>query len=261
MGSLGFAVDYAGYYLSAQNKHDIHSPFVFNLTTKVINKECRSHLFDEIEGLRERLKNNTGTLNFTDYGAGGSTQKNKTVRISDIAKNAAKQPRYSRLLYRLVEYFQPKNILELGTSLGLSSLYMAKANESTQVTTLEGSDEVADLAIHNFEQLKATNIKLVKGPFENTLVKVVNESRHLDFVFFDGNHQKRSTLDYFETCLPKKHDKSVFIFDDINWSPEMKEAWTLIKNHHEVFITVDLFMMGLVFFNPDFSKEHFRIRF
>jgi len=261
MGSLSFAVDYAGYYLSAQNKHNIHSPFVFNLTTKVINKECRSHLFDEIEGLRERLKNNTATVNFTDYGAGGSIKKNKTLRICDIAKNAAKQPRYSRLLYRLVEYFQPKNILELGTSLGLSSLYMAKANTAAQVTTLEGSDEVADLAIQNFEQLKATNIKLEKGPFENTLAKVVNEGNQLDLVFFDGNHQKRSTLDYFETCLPKKHNNSVFIFDDINWSLEMKEAWSIIKNHPEVFITVDLFMMGLVFFNPDFTKQHFRIRF
>lgn len=261
MGSLSFAVDYAGYYLSAQNKHDIHSPFVFNLITKVINKECRSHLFDDIEGLRERLKNNSNTINFTDYGAGGAVRKDKILRISDISKNAAKQPRYSRLLYRLVEYFQPKSILELGTSLGLSSLYMAKANVSAQVTTLEGSDDVADVAIQNFEQLKATNIKLVKGSFENTLQKVVDENKQLDLVFFDGNHQKQSTLNYFETCLAKKHNNSVFIFDDINWSPGMKEAWAIIKNHPEVFITVDLFMMGLVFFNPDFTKQHFRIRF
>ena len=83
----------------------------------------------------------------------------------------------------------------------------------------------------------------------------------LDFIYIDGNHKLLPTIAYFEQILEKSHKNTIFVIDDINWSAEMQKAWSIIKNHTKVHVTVDLFMMGLVFLNPDLSKEHFIIRY
>jgi predicted O-methyltransferase YrrM len=79
-------------------------------------------------------------------------------------------------------------------------------------------------------------------------------------VFVDGNHQKEATLRYFKLCLPKVHENSLLIFDDIYWSRGMKEAWNEIKAHPEVTVTVDLFWIGLVYFRKGQVKEDFVIK-
>jgi predicted O-methyltransferase YrrM len=261
MSKISFLLSYLHYYATAQTRHDIHSPFFFNLIEEVINKKNEIPVFHEIKKLHRQLKNNPTAINFIDLGAGSAISPNKTLLISDIAKNSAKPTRYAQLMYRLVTYFNPTNILELGTSLGLTTIYMAKAAPNAKVLTLEGCDDVAKAAATNFSQLGIKNIELVIGAFEKTLQPAVEKCNGLDFVFFDGNHQKLPTLHYFEMCLTKKNTNTIFIFDDINWSHEMQSAWETIKQHPDVTATIDLFMMGMVFFNPDFSKQHFKIRF
>lgn len=187
--------------------------------------------------------------------------RKKNIAVSAIASHSLKSPKYARLLFRIVNYFKPQSMLELGTSLGLSTIYQAKANEHAKFISIEGSNAVAEIAQQNFNCLKADNIQLIQGSFEEKLPEALKQFEKLDYVFFDGNHRKEATLNYFEICLQKASANAVFIFDDINWSDEMKEAWNEIKNHPRVFISIDLFMMGIVFFNPDFSKQHFTIRF
>jgi predicted O-methyltransferase YrrM len=88
----------------------------------------------------------------------------------------------------------------------------------------------------------------------------LNSLPKLDLVFFDGNHQKVPTLDYFHHCLTKAHENSIFIFDDIHWSSEMDEAWQQIQGHEQVSLTIDLFQFGLVFFRKGIAKQHFTLR-
>ena len=261
MNSLRFAYDYLNYYLTAKNKHDIHSPFVFDFTTKVLNNDKHEKKFDKVEYLRRKLRSDNAEISFSDFGAGSSRfVKNKST-ISVIAKNSAKQFKYARLLYRTVNYFKPQNMLELGTSLGISTLYQAMANPQSNFITIEGSDSVAKIAQQNFDACNVNNVKLINGLFDEQLPEILKQLKGLDYVFFDGNHRKEPTLKYFEMCLQKASPSSIFIFDDINWSKEMKQAWTEIKNHQRVLISIDLFVMGIVFFNPDFSKQQFVIRF
>lgn len=255
--------DYLKYLKSSTNEHGVHSPFVFDLITKVIYFKDNYYAYSGIEDLREELLEDERTIVVSDLGAGPTTfnAKTKCKKIRQIAKHSAKPEKYAQLLFRLVNYFQPSNVLELGTSLGISTAYLASANSVIKVITVEGCPEIAKIASQNFEKLGLKNIDQVIGNFEDVLPAVLGKQNHLDFVFFDGNHRKDATLNYFKQCLLKSNEKSVFIFDDINWSAGMQEAWSEIKNNSAVSVTIDLFFMGIVFFRKEQVKQHFVIRF
>jgi predicted O-methyltransferase YrrM len=156
---------------------------------------------------------------------------------------------------------RPVSVLELGTSLGISSAYLALGNPECPVVTVEGCSETAAFAKEQLDTLGLNNIRVINSRFEDVLSYLLPEIGVLGMVFFDGNHRKEATMDYFQQCLPFIHDETVFIFDDIHWSSEMEEAWAVIREHESVKITIDLFRMGLVFFREGLSKEDFILRF
>lgn len=254
---------YIKHYLRAGNAHSIHSPFVYDLYTKAIcsNDSGRAE-FRGIEALRKQLVKNTDEIEIIDLGAGSRRTKSNRRKISDIARNAEKPARFGELFYRLSRYFKPQTILELGTSLGLTTAYFARAAPDSQVITMEGCPETARLASRNFEELGVGTVEVVVGNIDHTLPKwLQTQHKTVDLVFFDANHRLEPTLRYFEEVLPYADESSVFIFDDIYWSKEMTQAWERIKAHPEVRVTVDLFWMGLVFFRKEQAKENFVLRF
>ncbi len=257
---LLFVWRYLVYYLSAQSKHDIHSPFVFDLVTKVFNKDQALPIFKPIEKRRRDLLKDKSIIRVRDFGAGfGGTVYNERT-ISYITKNSSKPKKYARLLYRLTNYFKPDVLLELGTSVGISALYQSLGNQEGKLITIEGCEHTSAIAQQTFAALNTKNIFLINDEFEPALEKVFATHSSLDYVFIDGNHRKEPTINYFNRCLKQSNSKTIFIIDDINWSDEMRDAWKEIQQHPQVKITIDLFMMGLVFINPDFSKENFKIR-
>lgn len=252
---------YAAYWWRSGNAHGLHSPFVYNLYCFIIHHTGHFTAYEQVEKLRQRLLQDQTPLSVTDLGAGSHTGATRQRKVSTIARTAAKPPRLGKLLFRLANHFQPKTILELGTSLGLTTSYLASARRTAQVFTLEGCPAVAQKARENFQQLGLTNVTLVEGNMDQTLAQTLQKIESLDFVFFDGNHRYEPTLRYFEQCLTKAHEQSVFIIDDIYWSTEMVHAWKAIKEHPAVLITVDLFYFGLVFFRKNQPKQHFTLRF
>ncbi|MDB4925700.1 O-methyltransferase [Mucilaginibacter sp.] len=260
MFNLRFAKDYLLYRLKAKNRHGLHSPFVYQLIDKVIYDFRAKKVYTEIESIREGLLNDDRIITVTDLGAGSHVNNERQKRVGDIAKNALKPPKLAQLLYRLVADLQPTNIIELGTCLGTTTLYLQKAAPNVKVYTLEGCPETASIAKESFKKTNLNNIELITGNFDNTLPGVIAGLNQLDFVFVDGNHQKDATLKYFEWCLPKVHENTLLIFDDIYWSEGMKEAWAEIKAHPRVTVTIDLFWIGLVFFRSGQVKEDFLIR-
>lgn len=252
-------INYLIYQLKSTNEHGIHSPFIFDLV-KIIYDNTNYYCYDSIELLRNKLKNSNKQISYNDLGAKGNAN-NKNVFIKNIAKRSIKPAKYGQLLFRLANHFQPKSVLELGTSLGISTSYLASVNSTNTIITVEGAPEVAAIAKDNFEYLQLNNIKQFVGNFDLVLPELLQNIDKLDLIFFDGNHRKDPTMNYFKQCLTKTHEGSVFIFDDIYWSSEMKEAWTEIKNHPQVKVTVDLFQFGIVFFRSGQAKEHFVIQF
>lgn len=261
---------YLRYCLTASNGrgHGIHSPFIFEFITKVLNDKTQYADYDIIERLRSEMLNDQTVLAVEDFGAGSSVSKTNKRSIASIAKNAAKPKKYGQLLYRMVKTYQPVTILELGTSLGITTSYLSQAKTDAKVTTLEGSAAIAKVAKDNFKTLGLQNIELTEGNFDDTLSATLGQSRatvgesSVNFAFIDGNHRQAPTERYFGQILPYISNDSIFVFDDIHWSREMEEAWESIKNNDRVRCTIDLFFIGIVFFRNEFKqKQHFIIRF
>jgi predicted O-methyltransferase YrrM len=215
-----------------------------------------------VEQRRSELLASKQTITVSDFGAGSHTGAGQERQVRDIARTAAKPRKLGQLLFRLVNYFQPRTVLELGTSLGLTTAYLATPASKSHIITFEGCPATAAVARETFSHLKLRNVELIEGNLDDTLaVTLAALPDPVDFVFFDGNHRYEPTVRYFEQCLTHRTDQSVFIFDDIHWSAEMDRAWQTIKAHPEVMLTVDLFFMGLVFFRQNQPKQHFSLRF
>ena len=247
------------YLIQSKSRYSIHSPFVFDFLNDVIRSKKDYYCFSLIQKTKQQLHYNHTKINITELGAGSHVNNNKQKKISTIMRNASKPHSVSKILFEIVNYFPIQNSIEIGTSLGISTLYIAHAKKNNQVYTLEGCPETAKIAQQNFKNHPLNTIQLIQGNFNATLQPLVNSLQKVDFVFFDGNHQKQPTIDYFEICLQKAHEKSVFVFDDIHWSEEMEQAWAYIKNHPKVTVTIDLFWIGIVFFRTEQVKEHFII--
>lgn len=261
MFNLRFAKDFFLHKLNAKTRHGVHSPFIYRLVDEVIYNKNDDKAYAEVESIRKELLVDDHTIIVLDLGAGSHVNNNRQKKISDIAAHALKSPKLAQLLYRITTDLQPKNIIELGTCLGVTTIYLQKAAPDSKVYTLEGSPETAEVAKRVFTKAGLNNIELITGNFDNTLPGIINSLDKVDFMFVDGNHQKDATLGYFEWCLPKVHENTLLIFDDIYWSEGMKEAWAQIKAHPRVIVTVDLFWIGLVFFRKGQEKEDFKIRF
>ena len=256
-----FIARYIKYFCTAKTKYNAHSPFLYQFITKVLNKDTQDTNCTKIEQLRSQLYNSNIIIEITDFGAGSHINKSKKRKIKDIAKNSAKNSKFGKLLYRIVQFYKPNNILELGTSLGISTLYLAKARDRSKIYSLEGCPETIKIAKKNFDILKAKNINTILGDFENTLQKNLKHIKNIDLAFIDGNHQQKATIKYFEQCLIYSNNNTILIFDDIHWSKGMENAWNYIKTHKKTTLTIDLFYIGIVFIKSELSKENYIIRF
>lgn len=246
--------------VKARTRHAVHSPFVYQLTSEVLRVDDELPEFQAIERLREDLLGSDQVIRVNDLGAGSRVLDMPIRNVSDMAKTSLKPERQAQLLFRLARYFDPKHVLELGTSFGLSTLYLARGAENATVTTIEGCPQTYRIAKTHFEQLRQKNIDAQLGSFRSRLPEVLRRMPTLDLAFIDGHHVHQPTLDYFEQCLAKAHNDSLFILDDIHWSAGMEQAWEEVKRHPQVTVTIDLYDLGLVFFRKEQAPQHFRLR-
>jgi predicted O-methyltransferase YrrM len=253
---------YLKYRRSAKTRFSVHSPFVFNFIVDVLRDKRRFYAFDEIDCLRDKLLDDTTKIEVSDFGAGSKKLKPNQHSVKKIVKNSAVSKKFGELFFKMIGFYKPKTILEIGTSTGISTLYLSLSDPSATIITLEGCPNLSKLADDNFERLKTSNITQFEGHFDQTLPMALEKLPQVDLVFFDGNHRKEATLAYFNLCLKKSHRDSIFIFDDIHWSPEMEEAWNTIIEHPDIKISIDLFRMGMVFFRSEHrEEEHYKIKF
>lgn len=257
---------YINFLLKSQNQHGLHSPFVYDLVTNCFYDKADYPEYDLIKEYRNDLLRDRSKIKVTDFGAGSRVFKSDLRPVHGIAKTSGTTLHRAKFLFRLCKYLDIKNALELGTSLGIASVTMA-ANSNTSLTTIEGCPGIAEKAQQQFEKFKLNNIQLRNEEFDGFLKNLSQTTKnselrtpHYDLVFLDGNHQKQATLDYIKALLPYTHNDSLFIFDDIHWSPEMEEAWEEIKKHPKVQVTIDTFKWGLVFFRKEQAKQDFIIR-
>ena len=250
-------LQYLKYQKKAKSKYYLHSPFVYQFYLQVLEGEAEESL-KRIVTLREKLRSNNSFIKVEDFGTGKSSSR----KICNLETNVAVKEKYGDLLYRLVKYFQPQSILEIGTSIGISSAYMAVANTKANIVSLEGSESLIEVAKQNHVELGTNNCRFVCGDFDRTLGVALKENSSVDLILFDGNHTKEATLRYFYQCLPFANEYSVFVFDDIYWSREMRQAWDEIKLYQQITLTLDVYQFGICFFRKEkLAKENFMLRY
>lgn len=251
---------YLKFLWHSKNEHAVHSPFVFHLITKCFYDKKPKPEYEVLKNYRKSLLENKNTIEVTDFGTGSKVFKSNTRQINKIAKTAGISPKRAELLFRITNYFQPTTILEIGTSLGLATSALALGNPKTKIITLEGCPNTMAMAKNQLQLYNIKNVECITTEFNDYLQICNLQSATCNLIYFDGNHSKKATLEYFELLLPTITNDSVWIFDDIHWSPQMEEAWEIIKIHPKVNVTIDTFQWGLVFFRREQPKEHFVIR-
>lgn len=255
---------YLKYYFKSKTKFGIHSPFVFDFITNVLEDQTQYQEYEKVEEQRNKLLHNRNQIEIVDFGilAGKRGYTTSIERIKDIAKRTSISAREGQLLFRIVRNLKPEIMLEMGTSLGISSIYQAAASPDSFFIGIEGCAATAAIAEENlgkFSEMK--NYSIVIGNFNVMLPNVLSKLDKLDYAFIDGNHAYKPTLDYFNKILPYTHERSVLILHDIYWSDEMEQAWNEIKSNPLVSATIDIFSMGIVFFRKGIPKQDFIIKF
>ena len=243
------------YWMKSKGPNRVHSPFVFGLYSNVILSDKQYYAFTTIEKIRAQLLKSEQIISDPDPGA-GSKGRLKKRKVKDIAANSLLSPKQGRILFRLVEHFQPKVILELGSSLGISALYLAKASQAS-VHTIEGQASIAKIAHSVFKKGKVDSIQLHVGLFEEVLPDLLPTLKSVDFLYMDGNHTYEATLNYFNQIRPFLHNDSVVVVDDIRWSEPMMKAWKTLSKLEDVHVSIDLQKFGLLFFRKSQVKEDF----
>lgn len=251
---------FLSHYLNEVNQHSLHTPFLYDLYTKVFKSDKLDGDYSEIETIRASMVNSKDMVELNGLGAGSKVTASYKRSISDIVKSGNTPKKYSELFYRLVKYFNVRKVIELGTSAGINTLYLSKY-EATKVYTFEGEPELIKVAKYNFDQYKARNIKIIEGDIDHTLSSFLDGSIKPDLVYIDANHRYGSTMRYIQLIIRNKHKDTVVIIDDIHWSREMHRAWQTISNIPEVTLSLDLFQCGILFFKPEFTKQHFILNY
>ncbi|MGO4818082.1 O-methyltransferase [Flavobacterium sp. W22_SRS_FP1] len=251
---------YLKFLWHSKNEHAVHSPFVFSLITKCFYDRKPKTAYSVLEDYRNSLLQNKKSISVSDFGAGSKVFKSNSREIAKIAKTAGISAKRAELLFRITHYFQPESILEIGTSLGLATSALSLGNPTAKIITLEGCPETTRIAHTQFRQFGLSNVNAVATEFKNYLINNQLSIVNYQLIYFDGNHSKKATLDYFELLLPTITNETVWIFDDIHWSSNMEEAWEMIKKLPRVTVTIDTFQWGLVFFRNEQNKQDFIIR-
>ena len=277
--------------LTARNTggHGVHSPYLFEWVRMVMSDKNTYYVWDEIEEIRQEMLKDTRELEFVDYGSGGplptSPSKGRSAnmrRVCDIAKGSLARRKEAQLLARLVGWLgrplltspsrggigdeasedrKGLTIVELGTSLGVTTAYLAAMDSRNKVLTYEGCPAVAEVARANWEKLGLSNIACVVGEITvDSLQLAVDRLSGIDVAFIDANHTYEATLTYFNALASRVYEKSVVVVDDIHYNEDMEKAWKAICADERVTTTMDLYRMGLVFFDKHYWRKHYKMR-
>jgi len=248
---------YITHWLNVVDEHSIHSPFFFDFYNKIIKNDDRGRIgFQAIEDIRNKLLLNTTEVTVNDMGAKSTHFQNERRPLSKIAATSLSPDSYARLYNRIIHYIDAKQIIELGTSLGITALYLAQKKDA-YLTTFEGNAAMINVALAHFEYFNKKNISLVEGNIDTELSDFLMKPTKIHFALMDANHRYEPTIRYFNLLARRMADKGIIVMDDIYYTEEMNQAWKEVCNHPLVYGSVDLFRCGILFFDPTLNRQHY----
>jgi len=260
MGALFETTAFLRHCLCASGPHGVHSPLVFHLITRVLPSPPQNEpALEAIAELRKKLSHSEQRMAIQDYGAGPRSGAGAVRSISDIVSTASSSPRQLAALFRFTQDLRPTAILELGCNLGLGAAALALASPQSEVWSVEGDPRLAQLAMANLNSLGIENTKVFCAQFDVFLDEQASLREKFDLVVIDGNHRKTPTLNYVELIFPLLKPNAVIILDDIHWSKEMEEAWTILMADERFCLALDFFHFGILYTRRSLRKQSFRL--
>jgi predicted O-methyltransferase YrrM len=248
---------YLQYQCRAVNAYQIHSPFVYEFYTQVIKDRTKYPIYNAVNAIKRKLRQQHERITITDCGSG--TYQNSR-KLSSIVKKSAQWRPYAELLHKIMKHYNYPEFIELGTSLGFSTVYLATGNPEIQGYTIDACESSLKVAQENFQALNIHNVNIIHGKFETHLDNLLEKMSTSTLIYIDGNHTYTSTMEYFNAILKYKDKLPVLILDDLYYSLEMEKAWQEISNHVSVTLSLDLFKYGIVYFDTRFSKQNFVLK-
>ncbi len=255
---MNIVTEYIKYRWNAKERHGIHSPFVYALSDKCLTLEFPKELCQQRNHLLEKLRHIKEIIHVTDLGA-GSLKMNDKRPVNKILEHSSSRGKWGALLYKLCAFYQPQNILEFGSSLGIGTWHLNKGNPTARLTSIEGCPETWRILNNYTGQILNEQVNLINSSFENYIKKLTTQN--FDLIFIDGHHDGVALKRYIEQLLPFSHDETIFLLDDIRWSDSMLHAWNILKENSAFHVSIDLFRMGILVKRPYQEKEHFILKF
>lgn len=248
------------YFMATRKGHNVHSPFAYKLCEEVFYNTSVFYDFEILKSIRSSLLKDESELIIEDFGAGSRNFSGNKRKVNEIAAKGISPVKQGELLYKLINYLNAQTIIELGTSVGITSLYLSLANKQAKVYSIEGSNELSLFAKELAKNNRVLNCTFINAKFDLALPQLLNELDSVDVLYVDGNHAYEATLNYFKIAKEKCSNDSVFIFDDIYWNKNMTKAWKEIKQDSTVTLSIDAFYFGMIFFKKEFKeKVHLKI--
>ncbi|MCE5226042.1 MAG: SAM-dependent methyltransferase [Porphyromonadaceae bacterium] len=233
--------------------YGVHSPFVYNVITKVIEESGSYYPLSDIALTRLKLHYREEMVSYPDK---RNKEKSKQQTIGHLVQKKAISPKQGALLFKLTNYFKPVHILQIGTTMGLSSLYLTSYASGLRCIALESLPEFAAVARETLKEAR-NQIDLRVGNYLNLLPQAIQDLKQLDFVFFNTPNDELSCSLLFNECVKHVHQETVFVFVGIKSSAKMRKIWAEICSHPDVTVTIDLYSLGIVFFNNKLHKRNY----
>ncbi len=252
-------ISYLRYYVKAKTVNSVHSPYVYRLLMECLENRKEYNVFAKIDLLRQLLAQENREFDIEDLGAGSRQFKTSKRTVSGILATSVLSKKEGNFLFNLARILTPKTGLELGTSLGLSALYLCLGARQLDLHTIEGDQSIHDIAVENFKHADV-DAHAYCGAFDHVLPNILPTIAPLDVVYIDGNHSYEATLRYHQMLSPHLSKDAILIYDDIYWSSGMTKAWQELIVDPSFQYSIDLFNFGLLIKQERaIKKQHFTI--
>lgn len=223
------------FWLKANNGkgHGTHSPFVYSLITEVLNDERNFYAFADIEKCfySEQSKNNL-------------------------------PKKYNELLFRMVNYYGAKSIVQFGLSNGLQTAYFTTANSNVSIICVEENNQLIKNLQQKLSKLPTSNYTIVNETLEDGINGFITANQKFDYIFLNELTQAADYQNLIEKLKQTANPSSIIVINGIHQLPHPKSIWQKFLKSEDVFIMVDIFQFGIIFYNPNFKqRQHFSIHF
>ena len=234
--------------LFCRKGYGVHSPFVFDLITNVIEDKSAYYAYHDISLIRKQLTQNNTFIHC----------KGKRITVKKAVQRDGISQKEGEFLFRLTNHYKPRSILAIGSSLGLTPLYLGKYDSTAHCITLESEPDFAEMATHLLSKETNPSLQIRTGAYHESVSDAISQLKQIDCIFADKN-VRISDLDvFFNHCLSFIHDHTFCVLAGIRSSSEKYRYWKQLSQHPQITVAVDLFQMGLLFFQPKLHRRVYR---